>query len=57
MSASEVTETVRVAASIPRQLAAALTDKASAAERSVAAEIRLALKAWVEDDETLEASA
>lgn len=49
MTAPEITETVRVAASIPKQVAVALNDRATAAERSIAAEIRLALKAWVDD--------
>jgi len=42
-------ETVQVAAIVPKDLADALRDLARKAERSTAAEIRLALKAWVED--------
>jgi hypothetical protein len=45
---STTTETVQVAAVVPVSLAADLRGVASANERSVAAEIRLALRAWVE---------
>jgi hypothetical protein len=47
-SEQEVTEAVQVAAMVPASLAKSLREKAQAAERSTAAEIRLALKAWVE---------
>lgn len=42
------TDTVQVAAVVPAELADAIRDLARDAERSTAAEIRLALKAWVE---------
>lgn len=42
------TGTVQVAAVVDAKLANALRDMASKAERSQAAEIRLALRAWVE---------
>lgn len=40
---------VRIAANVSPAIADALRDKATAAERSVAAEVRLALKAWVDE--------
>lgn len=41
-------KTVQVAAVVPQQLADDLRDLARASERSTAAEIRLAIKAWVD---------
>ncbi len=41
-------ETVQVAAVVPRELAEQIRDLARTAERSTAAEIRLAIKAWVD---------
>jgi hypothetical protein len=41
-------ETVQVAAVVPKDLADELRDLARASERSTAAEIRLAIKAWVD---------
>lgn len=45
---SAATETVQVAAVVPKDLADAIRDLARASERSTAAEIRLAIKAWVD---------
>lgn len=42
-------ETVQVGAIVPKEVADSLRDLASKSERSTAAEIRLALKAWVEN--------
>lgn len=42
-----MTETVQVAAIVPEALADSIRDLARESERSTAAEIRLALKAWV----------
>lgn len=44
-------ETVQVAAVVPKTLADAIRDLARESERSTAAEIRLALKAWVDGRE------
>jgi hypothetical protein len=49
--------TVQVASVVPSELADALREKARRAERSIAAEIRLALKAWVVDDQPEDAAA
>lgn len=45
---STTPDTVQVAAVVPVDLAAELRDLARASERSTAAEIRLAIKAWVD---------
>lgn len=45
-------ETVHVATRVPKDLVDDLRDLARASERSTAAEIRLAIKAWVEDHRT-----
>jgi hypothetical protein len=42
-------EVVNVGAVVPKALSDSLRDMAKARERSVAAEIRLALKAWVDE--------
>ena len=47
---SAPTETVQVAAIVPAELANRLRDMAKKAERSQAAEVRLALRAWVETE-------
>jgi hypothetical protein len=44
----EASQTVQVASIVPQDLADKLRDLATAAERSTAAEIRLALRAWVD---------
>ncbi len=41
-------ETVQVAAIVPKQTATALADLARLHERSTAAELRLAIRAWLE---------
>ena len=42
-------DTVQLTAVVPTTVADLLRDKARAAERSTAAEIRLALRAWVDE--------
>ncbi len=46
--------TVRVAADVPENVAGLLAQRAAANERSLAAEIRLALRAWVGYEEAAE---
>jgi hypothetical protein len=48
---ADTTETVQVAALVPATLAQSVKDMAQKSERSVGAEVRLALKAWVEADQ------
>lgn len=43
-----ISETVQVAAIVPKELADAIRDLARESERSAAAEIRLALRSWVD---------
>lgn len=53
------TELVQVNTRIERELQERLAERAASSERSVAAELRLAIRAWVEerDSETTEAAA
>jgi predicted transcriptional regulator len=53
---TRVVETVQVAAIVPKNLAADLRDLARASERSTAAEIRLAIKAWVDTQKKAQAA-
>jgi hypothetical protein len=45
-----MSDTVQVAAVVSRELADELREKARLSERSTAAEIRVALRAWVDAD-------
>ncbi len=45
---TEPTETVQVATMVPAPLAEAIREMAQEAERSIAAELRLAIKSWVD---------
>ncbi|MCA1572875.1 MAG: hypothetical protein LC798_21800 [Chloroflexi bacterium] len=50
-------ETVQVAALVPQELADKLRALARRSERSAAAELRLAIRAWVEAAEPIERAA
>lgn len=51
------TETVQVAAIVPKSLADEIREMARESERSTAAEIRLALKSWADGRSDREAAA
>lgn len=54
---STTVKTVQVAAVVPKDLADEIRDMARASERSTAAEIRLAIRAWVDGRNEREAAA
>jgi predicted transcriptional regulator len=46
-----IEDEVNISARVPREMKAAVIDLAKSRDRSASAEVRLALKAWLDDEE------